>query len=212
MGSAFFISINLYELAGRKLHKKINFSGCCIFVAEIRATNRRIAPFSERGFKIMALTSKETEFCRQYAVLRNAREAAVRAGYVFPEAAGLKLLCRPQINERIEAFSEHFRRSAEAADGLRRIAFGSVADAVKLILSPEVAAEADELDLFMISEIKLPKSGGIELKFFDRIKALEALGSVSDSVSENGAVPFINAIIEGAAAISDGKKSDGDEL
>ena len=160
----------------------------------------------------MALTSKETEFCRQYAVLKNAREAAARAGYMFPESAGLKLLCRPQIAEKIEVFSEDLGRQAQAIDGLRRIAFGSVTDAVKLIMSPDELKSIDELDLFMISEIKLPKSGGVELKFFDRIKALEALASVSDGVSGNGAVPFINAILEGAAVISKEKERESDEL
>lgn len=160
----------------------------------------------------MALTSKETEFCRQYAVLKNAREAAARAGYAFPGAAGLKLLCRPQITEKIEALSEQLCCRAQAVDGLRRIAFGSVSDAVKLILSLEEIKNVEELDLFMISEIKLPKSGGVELKFFDRIKALEALASISDDVSEDGAVPFINAIMKGAAAISDGNESESDEL
>lgn len=160
----------------------------------------------------MALTSKETEFCRQFAQLRNAREAAARAGYVFPEKAGLKLLCRPQIVEKIESFAEQLRRCSEAADGLRRIAFGSVADAVKLVFSPESACSPEELDLFMISEIKLPKSGGIEVKFFDRIKALEALGSVSEGVESDGAAPFINAIFKGAQVISDLKESESDEL
>lgn len=160
----------------------------------------------------MALTSKETEFCRIYASCRNVREAAARAGFAFPEKAGLKLLSKAGIAEEIERCGESQKCLAEAADGLRRIAFGSVTDAVKLILCPETIADLEELDLFLVSEIKLPKSGGIEVKFFDRIKALEALASLSDDGGSEGAAPFINAIFKGAEAITGVERSDGDEL
>lgn len=160
----------------------------------------------------MALTSKETEFCRQFAQLRNVREAAARAGYIFPEKAGLKLLSKPQIAAAVDSYGELLRRSSEAADGLRRIAFGSVADAVKLAFAPEEAERAEELDLFMISEIKLPKSGGIEIKFYDRIKALEALCEISENGNQEGAAPFINAIFKGAEAMSGLEKSEDDEF
>lgn len=160
----------------------------------------------------MALNSKETEFCRQFAILRNAREAAAKAGYLLPEKAGLKLLCKPQIVETIERYGESIRRSSEAVDGLRRIAFGSVADAVRLIFSPETVLNAEELDLYMISEIKLPKSGGIEVKFFDRIKALEALSNIGENSSDEGAAPFIHAIFKGAEAITGLSSGDSDEL
>lgn len=160
----------------------------------------------------MALTSKETEFCRIYVSTGNSREAAARAGYAFPEKSGLKLLSRDCIVKEIERLSESAKISAEATDGLRRIAFGSVTDAIRLILGAEDIDDPEELDLFMISEIKMPKSGGLEIKFFDRIKALEALAGLSENGTTEGAAPFINAIFKGAKAITDIERSEDDEL
>lgn len=163
-------------------------------------------------FKNMALTSKEMDFCRFFAVCRNVREAAQKAGFLFPERTGLKMLAKKQILSEIERYGEVIKQSAEATDGLRRIAFGSVADVVKLIFSPELAEDAEKLDLFMISEIKLPKTGGVEVKFFDRIKALEALLKVSETGTDEGAAPFINAIFKGASAITNVSESESNEL
>ena len=160
----------------------------------------------------MALTSKETEFCRIYASTKNSREAAARAGYAFPEKAGLKLLSKESIVNEIERCCESTKNFLDAADGLRRIAFGSITDAVKLLLQPESIEDLEGLVLYMVSEIKLPKSGGMEIKFFDRIKALEALATLSDNGEKEGAAPFINAIFKGAEAITDVGRSDSYEL
>lgn len=160
----------------------------------------------------MSLTQKESEFCRYYAVCRNHREAAARAGYSFPDKSGMKLLSKESVLNEIEAIGEKMKRTAEAADGFRRLAFGSVADAVKLVLGQEQVTDTESLDLFMVSEIKLSKSGGIEIKFFDRIKALEALASISESSVGDGSAQFIDAIFKGAAAISDIGRSECDEI
>ena len=65
----------------------------------------------------------------------------------------------------------------EVRDGLRRLAFGEIHDAVLLLFADEseILEKLGELDLFNISEIKRPKGGGMEIKFFDRIRALEKL-------------------------------------
>lgn len=160
----------------------------------------------------MALTSKEIEFCRIYASCLNSRVAAAKAGFAFPEKAGLKLLSKSGIAEEIERHSNTQQCFAQAADGLRKIAFGSVADAVRLVLHPDEIRDTDTLDLFMVSEIKLPKSGGVELKLFDRIKALEALATLSEGGDSDGAAPFINAIFKGTEAIGDIGRSSDDEL
>ena len=62
-------------------------------------------------------------------------------------------------------------------DGLTQLAFGDISDAVSLLyMSDEEALEKlGELNLFNVSEIKRPKGGGMEIKFFDRIKACEKL-------------------------------------
>ncbi len=94
--------------------------------------------------------------------------------------------------------------------GYRRLAFGSCADAYKLLFSDDEnsAPNFETLDLFNISEIKRPKNGGIEIKFFDRLKALEALGEMSADSETDKALPFYNVIEKSAAAIRG--SNDGD--
>ena len=160
----------------------------------------------------MSLTPKEKEFCRFYSVCGNHREAAARAGIAFPDRAGLKLLQRQEIADEISVQKESAGRIADASDGLRRIAFGSVADAVRLIfLNGEECPDTDSLDLFMVSEIKRSGNGGIEIKFFDRLKALDMLMSSAPGCGE-GSAPFIDAIMKGAAAIKESTRSDNDEF
>ena len=62
-------------------------------------------------------------------------------------------------------------------NGLKKLAFGNVSDAVSLLfLSDEDALlKLPELNLYNVSEIKRPRGGGMEIKFFDRIKACERL-------------------------------------
>ena len=61
--------------------------------------------------------------------------------------------------------------------GLKKLAFGKVNDAVKLVFAedippPEALAR---MQLFNVSCIKRVKGGGVEVQFFDRQKALEKL-------------------------------------
>ena len=86
-----------------------------------------------------------------------------------------------------------------------RLAFGSVADAMKLMLCEEAMSteEIEKLDLFNVSEIKRPKGGGLEIKFFDRIKALERLEKLGGG-EENSQSSFIQALSEGAKILSQG--------
>lgn len=62
-------------------------------------------------------------------------------------------------------------------DGLKKLAFGKVNDAVTLVFaeelpSPEILAK---MKLFNVSSMKRVKGGGVEVQFFDRQKALEKL-------------------------------------
>ena len=157
----------------------------------------------------MSLTKKETEFCRYFCMCRNAREAAAKAGFAFPERSGMRLLSREAIRSEIQHISGYGNQLSSAADGLRRIAFGSIADAVRLVIEQDTTA-LESLDLFMVSEIKRTDKG-MELKFYDRIKALEALSEVGGMNNDKGSVPFIEAIFKGAEAI-EGFGSVSDEV
>lgn len=92
-----------------------------------------------------------------------------------------------------------------AKSGLERIAFGSVNDAVSLLFKAEPAPEElRRLDLNSVAEIRRQKDGGIEIKFYDRMKALECLRQMEEA--GDGRSPLYRALEECARA----QKEDGD--
>lgn len=150
------------------------------------------------------LTGSEELFCRLYVSCRNAREAAFKAGYtICPEITSRKLLAKPAIKDTVEKLKKEAAfTSEEVKAGLHRIAFASSADAVKLLLCEDYQnLNIEELDLFNVAEIKKPKGGGLEIKFFDRIKALEKLGELSETTQDNNAIPFYEALEKSAASL-----------
>lgn len=162
--------------------------------------------------KAQALNGKEKMFCSFFSESRNARSAAAKAGYgVFTQRTAVKLMSRDEIRREIERVDRiRLVSTDEVIAGYRQLAFGSVADAIKLIYSDENPGsyEAEGLDLFNVSEIKRPKGGGIEIKFFDRMKALEHLEELSNADGgEDSAVPFYMALEKSAAAL----KEEADE-
>ena len=95
--------------------------------------------------------------------------------------------------------------------GYEKIAFGGIADAVKLLFIEELKpGSVKKLDLFTVAEIKKPKGGGMEIKFFDRIKALQCLENMSRKESEPES--FYEAILKGAEAIENSENEKDDEL
>ncbi len=154
----------------------------------------------------MALKEKEKLFCSYYSELRNARNAAAKAGYgILTHRSAVKLLAREEIRKEIERIDRtRLVSTEEVISGYRQLAFGSVADALKLIYSDDTPNlyDLEGLELFNISEIKKPKGGGIEIKFFDRMKALEHLEALSNGENdENSALPFYLALEKSAAAL-----------
>ena len=160
---------------------------------------------TERRIAIKELTSKEKLFCTYYSSGRNGREAAVKSGYIFPEKAAVKLLRRREITEEIASVDK--QREATEKDiaiGYQRLAFGCISDAVCLLFSDEVSREEiEKMDLFNVSEIKRKKGGDIEIKFFDRLKALEKLSDIGNVHRENEVSPLFSAIEKGAKALKD---------
>ena len=161
----------------------------------------------DKNEKDEKLSSKEKEFCRLFASTRDKRLSAFEAGYKLrPAKSALKLLEKQKVRDYLDSIltkQEGFSGEAEA--GFRRLAFGSVADAVKLIFSENMTDEQIEsLDLFNVSDIKKPKGGGIEIKFFDRLKALEMLEALSSN-NPDGALPFYKAL---ERSVTDYKEDD----
>ncbi len=154
------------------------------------------------------LTKKELLFCHNFALYANAREAASKSGYASPEKAGMKLMSRKEIKDEIDKLNLQKAEKSEIICGLKRLAFGSVADCLKLILADGVESfDTENMDFFNIAEIKKPKGGGLEIKFFDRLKALEKLTSISENNDEDSSMPFYEAIRKSAKAL-DGKHNE----
>lgn len=151
------------------------------------------------------LTAREQSFCRYFVSLSNGREAAARAGYLlFPERQAQKILQKSAAVKEIERLRKKAAATeSEVIAGFRRLAFGSAADAVRLLLADTTgeALNVEELDLFTVADIKKPKGGGMEIKFFDRQKALEQLYALSRGDSQNTAVPFYEALENSAKAL-----------
>ena len=161
------------------------------------------------------LTTRERRFCEVYALGGDAAAAAVAAGYDLPEKAGVSLLSRDDINTEISRLYEKRLRNArqKAYAGYERIAFGSVSDAVRLLFADApFGPDGEEYDLFNVAEIKRPKEGAMEIKFFDRIKALEKLEQYGRD-AENGSSDFYRALVSGIGNLNNAgsaETADGD--
>ena len=149
------------------------------------------------------LNSKEKLFCTYYSISRNGKEAAIKSGYRFPERSAARLLSKQEVKGEIERLDK--QRKANEQDitcGYFRLAFGCVSDAINLLFTDEVTTEQiNTMDLFNISEIKKIKNGELEIKFFDRLKALEKLTELSAGTSYGSASSLYAAIEKGASAL-----------
>ena len=148
-------------------------------------------------------TTKEILFCHYFHQLRNAREAAIKAGYlpILAENTAVKLLQRKEIQRFLKGLDREYQTKQLQCDiisGLKRLAFGSVSDSMKLIFEQEFP-NLDKLDFFAISEIKKPKDGALEIKFFDRFKALEKLLELSENDAEQDGITSLYYALENSA-------------
>lgn len=145
--------------------------------------------------------SKKYAFCCYYVILGDVAESAVRAGYSREEALteGIKLLESQECREMTARLKSTLADRGNVTAGLKRLAFGNCSDAVYLVFSDELPPPdvIQRLDLFNVSEIKRVKGGGVEIKLFDRLKALEKLFELENSFSENDkALGLIKALAE----------------
>lgn len=128
------------------------------------------------------------------------------AGFDEPEKAGIELLSKDEVAEKIRCIFNERKKglSVHACSGYERLAFGSIADAVSLMFCENPThSELERLDLFNVAEIKRPKEGAMEIKFFDRLRALEKLEQLEGSDTKK-APEFYQALINGAKAIESG--------
>jgi len=144
------------------------------------------------------LSTNEWLFCQHYSRTRDPQQAAAKAGYTWrPERTGLKLLRRSEIQRELARIARQSDDFAEVKAGLKRLAFEGIYDAVRLLYmdnAPDTLT-LESMNLFGISEIKRPKTGGMEIKFFDRIKAFEKLSELCEGdPGQDGVKSFYEAL------------------
>lgn len=111
-----------------------------------------------------------------------------------------ELILSENIREEIKKIYEVKKQNLaiKAEIGYERLAFGEISDPVKLMFIKDYDEnQIKSMNLFNISEIKRLKDGTIEIKFFDRMKALEKLHQIEINRSENEVLPFYSALENG---------------
>jgi phage terminase small subunit len=138
---------------------------------------------------IMKLTEKQQRFANEYLIDLNATQAAIRAGYSprTAEQQGSRLLSNVKVRAYIdECMAELSRRTGVNQERiireLARIAFVNPSDVVDMneaTLKP-YATEDDTAAIASVKVKTIPTQDGTgverEIRFVDKIKALELLG------------------------------------
>lgn len=163
-----------------------------------------------RGTKPNLPKEKLEEFCIYLKILCDPTEAARKIGITDnPQLIGLKLLFSKRVHRQLARLNRPISAYDSVRSGLERLAFGNICDAVKLVHN-EGDVDIASLDLFNVSEIKKVKGGGVEIKFFDRLEALEKLLQIEESFGRSAtAESFLSAL--GASAKAEQLGQAGDE-
>ena len=159
----------------------------------------------------------------EYIVDLNGTRAAVRAGYAERHAAAIasKLLRKVNVEYWIAEAQKLKARSRNITvdrvlEEYRRIAFAQTTDMVTLKGGYVQIADTDSLTTEQksaISQIRQKKDGELEVKFYDKLKALDALAKYLGVFSDEntgqspGVQPQINIVFgeAPAAAIVEGE-------
>lgn len=139
--------------------------------------------------------ARRKRFCAGYLRTLDPERAAVEAGV----KDGWALLADEAVRQELAGMRTLRAGEVRREDALRRLtelAFGRANDAVVLALSPErERLDVQGLDLSAVSEFKVTEKGAVEIRFLDRIKALEALCLLLErQADEEGAEDLIRAL------------------
>jgi len=146
----------------------------------------------------MALTAKQQKFADEYLIDLNATQAAIRAGYSTKSAEqqGSTLLRNPKVSAHIdERMAVLSRRTGVNQERimreLSRIAFLNAIDVVD-VDDATIKPGASREDTAVIASVKVKTIPGEfgdgeerEIKFADKLKALELLGKRFGMFTEN---------------------------
>lgn len=151
------------------------------------------------------LNARQKLFCHWFALTRDARASAARC-WQSPakQQEALVLLEQPTAQKylaQVEAALAGEGHLSSAEDGYRKLAFGAVTDAVRLMFPAEgEVPPIGEMDLFNVAKISQAK-GGLEVTFFDRLEAMDRLAARQrEAAAGQDAFGFLEAVAAGAAA------------
>lgn len=143
------------------------------------------------------MSDKQLRFCEEYLLDLNASQAAIRAGYSAKSSRciGSELLTKASVRSHVEKeMAERSARTGVNADRviqeLAKVAFLNPADLVDFN-SATVLATSPSADTAAIASVKVKEvTGDIdsierEIKFCDKLRALELLGKHLGLFTEN---------------------------
>ena len=141
-------------------------------------------------------------FCQTYLRTLDPQYAARIAG----AEDGFALLRDPKVRKALERMREASAAQITREDAVRRmgeLAFGRANDAAALALAaPADRTDVAELDLSAVSELKVSEKG-VEVRFIDRVRALEVLCTLLGG-SADDAADFFRALEDAAGPEGEG--------
>lgn len=143
---------------------------------------------------------EKTLFALFYASGKSVKESGILAGFEEREAEqlGITLLKLKSVKKAINRFRQaSFCGEDGIKSGLMRLAFGQANDIMEVVLSDEPIGlnRLYRMNFFNVSEVKKVKGGGLEVKLFDRQKAMEKLFEIYQSENnKTGAEEFLTAL------------------
>lgn len=151
------------------------------------------------------LNKKEMIFCYFFVETGNPKEALSFAKMENTSETLPKLMSDPLIKDQIlkNYESKKINLGIKAEIGYERLAFNDISDCIKLMFIKDIENyQINKMNLFNISEIKRLKDGTMEIKFFDRIKALEKLQSIGSEQCEDDIYSFYSSLKKDNSASS----------
>lgn len=128
------------------------------------------------------LNESQCSFAEHFAKTNNTRLSAEKAGYVVPIGSSIpyKLLNTDGVVDyirwiKIRAADQMLIDVNDLISMYARMAMYDVSDYVDLIDGKMIVKDLENIDTQIVQEIKETKHGTIEIKFADRIKALDRL-------------------------------------
>lgn len=181
------------------------------------------------------LTAKQRRFVDEYLVDFNATQAAIRAGYSAKtaRAAAARTLSNVSIRTEIARRQRDLQVRTEVSQDrvvkeLMRVAFADMADYAQVRSYPVVNKDGIEVVKQLVTFTKTSaltddqrasvasiKQGvnGIEVKLWDKLKALELLGRhigmFNDKLEVKGAIDIASVLAEARGRVSNRGEPDG---